>query len=316
LPTPMKTVRDAADTWLRRCEREDLDTQTIYTYRGQVTKHILPRLGDRELVELTRSDIRDFLDDLLDDVSREMARKVLVSLKSLLKEAVQRDWIAASPAVDVTLKRQRRHDKAAEIPTKQEIKALIDHAPPRHRPLIVTAIFTGMRISELLGLAWKHVDFERRVIRVRQRANRKLEIGSPKSAAGRRDIPMSPVVHEVLRDWQAECPHGALDLVFPNGKGNIENYGNLLRRVFKPLQVDTGIVDASGEAKYAFHALRHAAASLMIEQGWSPKKIQCFLGHSSITMTYDVYGHLFTKAEDDLALFEKMESDLFTATAA
>jgi len=308
-----KTVRDAANAWLKRCTRENLDSQTVRTYRSQVENHVLPRIGDVVLDELRRADIREFLDDMLDEVSREMTRKVLVSLKSLLKEAVDREWIAASPAEGVKLKRQSRHDKVAEIPTKEEIRAMISHAPERHRPLVIAAVFTGMRISELRGLAWEHVDFDRRIISIRQRANRQNEIGSPKSAAGRRDLPMSPMVLSALQAWRSDCPAGPLSLVFPNGKGNVETYGNLLRRVFHPMQVAAGIVDAAGRPKYGFHALRHAAASMMIEQGWSPKKIQIILGHSSITMTYDVYGHLFTKAEDDIGLFEKLEQDLMAA---
>ena len=100
---------------------------------------------------------------------------------------------------------------------------------------------------------------------------------------------------------------------FPNGAGNVESYGNIMRRVFYPLQETAGIVDGSGKAKYGFHALRHAAASLMIEQKWPAKKIQVILGHSSIMITFDTYGHLFTRAEDDVELFEKMEQDLMAA---
>jgi integrase len=211
------------------------------------------------------------------------------------------------------LKRQSRHDKEAMISSKEEIRLLLAHAPEDHRALITTAIFTGMRISELRGLAWSHVDFERRIISVQQRANKSNEIGSPKSKAGRRDIPMSPRVCTALREWRLQCPAGPHDLVFPNGAGNVRNYGNLLRRVFKPIQVKAGIVDAAGNAKYGFHALRHAAASMMIEQKWPAKKIQTILGHSSVVMTFDVYGHLFTRAEDDVELFEKMEEDLMAA---
>lgn len=313
MTTTSRTVRDAAEAWLKRCRRDNLDRQTIRTYRSQVENHILPHIGDRALADLRRADIHDLVDSLLDENSRAMTRKVLVSLKSLLKVAVEREWIAASPAADVALKRQTRHEKRPGIPTKQEIRLFLEQAPARHKPLITTAIFTGMRISELRGLSWQEVDFERRIIRVRQRASRLNEIGSPKSRAGIRDIPMTPLVASTLRTWRVACPAGALDLVFPNGAGNIENYGNLLRRMFHPLQEAVGMVDPDGRPKYGFHALRHAAASMMIEQQWSPKKIQTILGHSSITMTYDVYGHLFTRAEDDLELFDKLEQDLMAA---
>lgn len=316
MTTPTRTVRDAADAWLRRCKREGLDTQTIKTYRCQVETHVLPRLGDKPLADLRRADIVEFMEEMLDANSREMTRKVMVSLKSLLKVAVEREWIATSPAASVGLKRQSRHDEEVVVPTKEEIRRLLEHTPEQHKALITTAVFTGMRISELRGLPWEHVDFEKRIIRVRQRANKSNELGSPKSRAGRRDITMTPGVYEALKAWQPNCPKGPHDLVFPNGAGNIHNYGNLLRRVFKPIQVAAGIVDGAGEPKYGFHALRHFAASLMIEQGWPPKKIQDVLGHSSITVTYDVYGHLFRQAEKDLELFEKMEQDLMATEPA
>ena len=252
MTTALKNVRDAAEAWLKRCKREGLDRQTIKTYRSQAEKHILPRIGDRELADLRRADIREFVDEMLDENSREMTRKVLVSLKSLLKEAVEREWIPASPAAEISLKRQTRHVKRADIPTKDEIRLILEHAPARHRPLITTAVFTGMRISELRGLTGDNVDFDRRLISIRGRANRLNEMGSPKSRAGTRDIPMTPLVTRTLRDWQDDCPAGALNLVFPNGAGNVESYGNIMRRVFYPLQVSAGIVHPDGKPKYGF----------------------------------------------------------------
>lgn len=313
MPSTAKTVHDASEAWLKRCARDNLDNQTLKTYRSQVNNHVLPCLGDTVLSELRRVDIKDFVDEMLEVNSRAMTKKVLVSLKSLLNEAVDREWIAASPASGVKMVRQARHDTRAVIPTKSEIRLIIKHAPIRHRALIVTAVFTGMRISELRGLTWENIDFKKRIIEVRQRANRLNEIGSPKTKAGTRDIPMAPMVAKALVAWRADCPAGDHDLVFPNGKGNVESYGNIMRRVFYPLQVSHGIVDRDGKASYGFHALRHAAASMMIEQEWPVKKIQVILGHSSVTMTMDVYGHLFTRAEDDVELFDKMEQDLMAA---
>ena len=77
--------------------------------------------------------------------------------------------------------------------------------------------------------------------------------------------------------------------------------------------IENGVVDEDGKAKFAIHALRHAAASLFIEQGWNPKKIHTLLGHASITMTMDVYGHLFENAEEGVSMFEKLERDLIAA---
>ena len=211
------------------------------------------------------------------------------------------------------MKRNRREEEERVIPTKSEIRAMIANVPEQHRPLIVTAIFTGMRISELRGLSWEPVDFNSKVIEVKQRADRYNEIGKPKSRSSKRMIPMSPSVLEHLSAWKLKCPNGTLNRVFPNGAGNIENHSNIYQRIFKPLLVDNGIINSDDKPKFGFHALRHAAASLFIEQGWPAKKVQSILGHSSITMTMDVYGHLFESPEDDVEMFEKMEADLMAA---
>src|SRR5690606_15213427 len=87
-----------------------------------------------------------------------------------------------------------------------------------------TAIFTGLRSSELRGLPWDAVDFEKKVIRVYQRADRYGKIGRPKSDAGEREVPMTPMVANTLREWKLQCPKGELGLVFPTSKGEVEGH--------------------------------------------------------------------------------------------
>lgn len=310
-----RTVHDACQSWLRTCERNELESATLKAYRSHAWVHIDPRIGNLLLTDLSRSQVRDFMADMLDGgVSRAQVKKVMVSLRAILSEAVEREWIEHNVSLDVKLKRRSRADDSERIiPTKEEIRVILEHVPATHRALFVTAIFTGMRISELRGLTWANVDFDRGLIRVRQRADEQGKIGKPKSKAGIRDIPMAPIVRTTLEDWQDLAPKSGLDLVFPNSVGNVQNYANIYNRVFKPMLVRNGIVDAAGEAKFGIHALRHAAASLFIDQGWNPKKIQTLLGHASITMTMDVYGHLFENPEEDASLFEKLEADLLAA---
>jgi integrase len=286
---PPKTVSDACTSWLRTCERNELERSTLKAYRSHAKIHIEPKIGDLLLSDLTRSDVRDFMDDLLDEgVSRALVKKIMVSLRAILSEAVEREWAAQNVATEVKLKRSSRRDaKRIEIPTKEEIRKILDNAPETHRAMFTTAIFTGMRISELRGLTWEAVDFDRKVIRVFQRADEYCEIGLPKSRAGARDIPMAPTVVNTLEDWKMKCPASELGLAFPNVVGKVQNYSNIYNRVFKPMLVENGIVDDDGNAKFGIHALRHAAASLFIEQGWNPKKIQTLenggakVGHGS-----------------------------------
>jgi integrase len=181
-----------------------------------------------------------------------------------------------------------------------------------------------MRASELRGLPWSDIDLDGGVIHVRQRADAWNKIGAPKSKAGKRDIPLAPIVVNALRQWRLECPKGEFDLVFPNGSGNTESLSNIWKRCWIPLQLKCGMVSESGKKhsddrpilapRYGFHSLRHAAASLFIRYlGWSPKRLQTVMGHSSVRMTFDLYGHLFEDVEADRADMAKIEAAIRAA---
>jgi integrase len=190
------------------------------------------------------------------------------------------------------------------MPSKAELRAIIDAAPARARPFILTAIFSGLRGSELRGLKWEDVDLKTGELHVRRRVDRYHRFGPPKSEASTRDIPLSYALVSTLREWKLACPKGKLDLVFPNGAGNVESHMNLLNRMFWPVQIAAGVTmlreteDEYGkpirvlDAKYSLHALRHSAAALWIEQGLGPKRIQTLMGHASIAQTFDTYGYL------------------------
>lgn len=317
------TVAEAAALWLQRCELEGLERSTLRQYRNHVDLHILPRIGAEKLARLTTPRCEALKDQLLGACSRALAGKVLTSLKSIISEAQRRGLVAHNVAAPVRIRINGRENVkllvGQDIPTKAEAQALIGAAQGRWRPLIVTAIFTGLRASELRGLTWDDVNFDRKVVHVRQRANLWGEIGAPKSAAGDREVPMSPMVLKVLREWRLACPKGALGLVFPNGRGKVESHANILNRGWYPLQVAAGVTtdDDAGQpkAKYGLHSTRHFFASWIIERGFSPKRCQVLLGHSSIQMTFDRYGHLFPSLEDDHAKFADGEMALLgTAT--
>jgi integrase len=100
-------------------------------------------------------------------------------------------------------------------------------AQGRWRRFIVTAIFTGLRASELSGLKWGDVDLDGRVLHVlhvRHRADRRNVLGNPKSEPGKRDIPLVPIAVNALREWKLMCPKGEADLVFPTGRGTCRSH--------------------------------------------------------------------------------------------
>jgi integrase len=314
------TVAEAARLWIGKGELDALERSTLKQYREHVDLHIKPsRIGNEKLARLSTPAIEAFRDDLLRKGSRAMARKVLTSLKGIIGEAQRRGLVAQNVAqpvrVDVKKRENGKLTVGVDLPSKEEVQKILAAAIGRWRPFFATAVFTGMRSSELRGLSWDAVDLDKRVVHVRQRANQWGEMGAPKSAAGDREIPLAPMVVNALREWRLACPKDDRRLVFPNGSGNVEAHANIASRGWHPLQIAAGLVGNDGRPKYGLHALRHFFASWVIERGFSPKRVQALLGHSSIQMTFDVYGHLFPSLEDDHAKFAAGEQSILSFTA-
>jgi integrase len=303
----------AAENWIAKGEADGLETSTIAQRRQHVELHLIPLLGTERLSRLTAPHLEDIRDQLVKKLSRSLAKKVLTSLKAILGEAQRRGHVAQNAAtgikIDIGKRHQRKLQVGVDVPTKDEVRSILVHAKGRWRPVLVTAIFTGLRASELRGLRWADVDLNARLLLVRQRADR-FNIGRPKSHAGERTVPMAPLVVNTLKEWRLACPKGERDLVFPNGRGNVEMLSNIWRRGLVPVQMVAGVTALTGKmdkggkpilrAKYGLHALRHFFASYLIDQGFPPKKVQALMGHSSIQMTFDLYGHLFPNEKDDL----------------
>jgi integrase len=124
-----------------------------------------------------------------------------------------------------------------------------------------------------------------------------------------RTIPMSPTVVNTLREWKLSCPKSELSLVFPNTAGKVEWLASINYRVWRPLLRKIGLVDQGRRAAVQF-SMSHFAASQWIELGFSSKRLQALLGHSSIQTTFDKYGHLFPFPEDEHEKFARSEIGL------
>jgi integrase len=330
------TIAEAGEDWIAQGETDGLERSTLMQYRQHLEFHITPLIGAVKLAELAPAMVQDFQNRLVKGEggrkrSRTMAQKVVASLGAILANAMARGRVARNVVRDQIRsgsgKRQRRLEKrhmkrvevGVDIPTKDEIRGILAHAEGRYRPLIVTAIFTGLRASELRGLRWDDVDLDAGILTVRQRADRWGTIGSPKSDAGKREMPLAPMVINTLREWRLACPRqkaaegdgeGRLWLVFPNSKGNVDSLPNMHRRGLGPMQVAAGLAADPSRPKYGLHSFRHAAASLFIEQGFTPKRVQALMGHSSIQVTFDTYGHLFPSQAEDRAAMQQMQARL------
>lgn len=304
-PSKSLTIAEAAEIWINRVEADGRERTTIRQYRQHINLHIVPRLGRIKLAQLNVRACEQFRDDLLGALSRPLARKVLTSFKSMLKSNGYQH-VAAGVTIARDKRSERRLEIGRDIPDPKEIKRIVAAVTDaRDQALLMTVIGTGLRASELRGLRWSDVDLNHRELTVRQRADRFNRIGAPKTEASVRTIPIPAPTVAALKTWKVACPPNPQDLVFPTSTGAIEHHSNMLRSLNSVL-VTASVVDSDGRAKYALHAFRHFFASWCLNptergglgMGADPKGLQTLLGHSSITMTFDIYGHLFPATGD------------------
>ncbi|MGA0565098.1 tyrosine-type recombinase/integrase [Ancylobacter sp. VNQ12] len=335
-------VKEAGELWLKSCDAAGLERSTLDQYGQHLRLHIAPLIGETKLSKITVPVVRAFQEQLREQGrSPAMIKRVTVSLGSILCDAQERGLVVRNAVSEMSKRRKggakpEKRQKArlrygVDIPTMAEIRAILVAAEGRYRPFLVTAIFTGMRASELRGLTWADVDLDKAQIHVRQRADKYHVIGMPKSDAGQRTIPLTPMVVNTLKEWRLACPKGELDLVFPNGEGKVEWHQNIIKRGLWPALIKAGVAvptskrDEEGQpvmvAKYTgLHALRHWFASWCINRKvdggleLSPKAVQARMGHSSIQVTFDTYGHLFPAADEAQALADA-ESRLLAVNA-
>lgn len=343
------TVKQAAQFWIATGEDEALERSTIDQRKRHLKYHIEPFIGD---TLLTKVDPRAFQDTLrAEGRSQVMVKKVISSLGSIFADAIERKLATRNPVRELrrsrkgkekrSEKRQKGKLKVGEdIPTPAEIRAFLTALEGRWRPFFITVVFTGLRSSEVRGLRWQDVDFDKRAINVRQRVDEYGEIGRPKSDAGERTIPVPPMVINTLKEWKLAYSRPIVGtdedgkpiraeakpehLVFANGAGNPESHANAVNRGLSPAMIAAGVTVDKGKrdekenpiigAKYTgLHSLRHFYASWLINRkedgglGLPAKVVQERLGHSSIVMTMDTYGHLFPRGDDadELAAAER-----------
>jgi integrase len=302
-PSKAQTVAEAGEAWLAAAEARGLERASIKQYREHLRLHIEPAIGPMKLPDVTVGVVRAFEDRLVaSKKSPKLISMILTSLGGILADAQERGQSAKNAVRDLRRGRKKRagdRHKAplkvgVDIPTTAEVSVILAAASGRWRPLIIVAAFTGLRASELRGLRWRDVDLKANELHVNQRADRFNEIGSPKAVKSRRTVPFGSFVANTLKEWKLACPPNDLDIVFATSKGTIDYHANVVQQGLIPT-----VTKALGEPKYTgLHCFRHFYASWLIDRGLPPKVIQERLGHASITMTFDRYGHMFPKAND------------------
>lgn len=264
---------------------------TIRTYAEKLDAYVLPALGDYRLSELRRPEVQALADQMLAaGLAPSTVRNAIDPLRAIYRRAIQRDEVAINPTTSLDLPASRK--KRDRIATPTEARALLEALPASERATWATAFYAGLRRGELRALRCMDVDLGRSEISVARSWDQHEGPIDPKSDASARTIPLLAVLRDFLDEHLLATGRSGGDLVL----------GRTAADAFVASTVRNRALAAWERARLTpitLHECRHTFASLLIASGENPKAVQEFMGHSTITETFDRYGHLFPGARDE-----------------
>jgi len=293
-----------AKEWLKY-KKPNLRSSTWSAYEGHTQNHFKD-LDQLKLNRITVSTIEKYITDRQNEGMHILTlRKILVSLGQILSYAVRHRYLDHNPLKEA--ERPKGHGKVKSkkirVLPPTEINDLINAvSDQKYKTLFRLAIMSGARQGELLGLKWSDIDWENSQIHIHRTFNCQCWF-DVKTETSNRKINIGPEMMIELKKWEIACPPTKLNLVFPNGAGNTINHNNMVNRHFDPALKKAKI------GKVRFHDMRHTYASLLIEQGENIKYIQSQLGHSSPTVTLNVYALLMKPVNQEAAC--RLETSIF-----
>ena len=297
------TFEEWAEEWLTQLGH--LKPKTRRSYETSLRCHVLPLLGNAKVGTLDRAAIRRFTNDLSEGGAGPAVVQVAVQVtRHVLNTAIEGGALRANPAQALRLPRSTRAEMLFLRP--EQVAALADAIRPEvYATLIRFAAYTGLRAGEIGALRVGRLDLLRGTVEVVESLADlagHLTFGATKTYA-RRHVPLPPFLRDELGRYLGGRPHAPDDLVFTASRGGPLRHGLFYKRAFKPAVVAAGLPEA-----LRFHDLRHTYAAFCIASTADPYAVMRRMGHSSITVTYDTYGHLFP--ERDAEITDRLE-DLF-----
>ena len=306
-------LKDYAKDWLQTIEHERKPSTAAF-YNQYLRLYVEPRFGNLALDRIKREEVRRFIVELRErSLSKNTIRLALTTLRTVLNAAIEDGLLDQNPArrLGRFVKSEKPKHSASSL-TPSETSLLLREAKARiclrDYALLLTALRAGLREAELAGLQWSDLHFgegadsAERYLLVQRNYDRRWtrSMLTPKSNKSRR-VDMSRDLRQTLLKLR-DNSQGALStqLVFPSAAGTPIEMNNFSERVFKPL------LEYAGLRQIRFHDLRHTFGSLLIQSGASLAYVRDQMGHSSIQITVDIYGHLVPGA--NISFVDRLDS--------
>ncbi len=301
-PSGRLTVAEHLHSWLDGYVRTNCSERTLDGYRSIIEQHLIPAIGQIQLKQLNPQAIQNYYSHACEELSARTVHHQHRVLSQSLKYAMRQGYLGRNPAELVDPPKPIKKQMRALEPN--EAKILLEVAQGSYYyPIIYTALSSGLRQAELLGLRWRDVDLDYMTISVNQVLYKRrgiCQFKTPKTNTSRRSVNMTPKLAIYLREYR-------------------ESRRTLYKRILRPFELDTLVFSTiggqpidpavsghnfhvvavkAGLGNVRFHDLRHSFASLMLKQGVSPKVISSALGHASVAFTMDTYSHILNGMQD------------------
>lgn len=302
------TFGKAGDLWIKDIERrwrikDGMTGETYKKYECYLRLHVRPAFGSILLKDMTARRLQTFLNDMRQRHAATSVANLANVTKLVMKFAVDQGWLKHNPVGPGTTRVPANNPIERAIPSKDEIRLILEAVAERKHgrsvnayrnrlTMVILALFTGMRRGEIFALTWENIDLDQGIIHVRTSASMADGIKAPKSKAGVRNIPMSRPVRSTIEWAKSDAKAMRSEYVISNAWGQ-RMIPTSCYDLWQSVMKDAGLSLPDGKPKYSFHSLRHAAASLLIEQGLDAFVLKTIIGHAKVSITMDIYGHLF-----------------------
>jgi integrase len=318
------TFKEAAEKYLKwndqrhESRNRDLAGATRYNYNNLIRKHVIPALGHLKLNKIRTPDVQRLLVDKKAEIYKHSTVDTLYSfVVYILNYAVDNEWLPRNPLKDRPCKIPGKATKRDDVPEYEEVRQLfafllgpkartLDHGSWMYMRVAVSlAAFAGMRGGEICALKWPNIDWVNDEIRVEESRSEWDGDKDPKTEAGRRSIPMNPILRQALIDLHEFWRRPTEGYVLRGRKGPIGPV--YLQKSYRRIMRGAGLCHPGGKktaenpdgelSNFSLHALRHFAVSTWLGKDMRIQDAQRHLGHKSITTTINTYGH-FLKGDD------------------
>lgn len=309
-------IKEFMNEWLEVYAKNKVKETTLKNYKRAVDSRIVPALGMIQVNELKNHHAQKFVNDLIEEgLSARYIEYCMTVLHGAFENAVKKEILDKNPTKYVEMPRARKRDYKTW--SSEQVKQFMRYAKLEsllYYPIFLTAVGTGMRRGELLGLTWDNIDFDKGDITVRQSLiydEEGFRFSTPKTEGSIRAIALDDNLCKELKKHQIKQKE--MKLLF--GQGYDDHNLVFAREDGKPMYprqlaiVFNRIIKQANVPKIRIHDLRHTHATLLLELGVNPKIVAERLGHSSVKITLDVYSHVTTEMQKDTA--KKLEKFIY-----